>query len=92
MTDLTPTPPPNIADKATPIVMNESAKLAAMALFCVAAGYLVKSEAVMGVVVMASGAIVTAIYGVWKRLSTWSLLKRLASIVDDSVATVGKAK
>lgn len=92
MTDYTPTPPTEVQEHGAPIVMSETTKMVLMAAFAVLAAHFIQSESVMGVVLAASGAIVTWGYGVYRRIVTWGKLKRLANLLPDSLARVGKPK
>jgi hypothetical protein len=84
--------PITVQPHAAPLVMSESTKMVLMAAFAVAAAHFIQSESVMGVVLAASGVVVTWGYSVYRRLANWSVMKNLTTFVDDSVARIGKPK
>lgn len=92
MTDQTPAEPITVQAHAAPIVMSESAKLILMAGFAVLAAHFIQSESALGIVLAASGVVVTWLYGVYRRMANWSVLKHLAAAVGDDVARIGKPK
>jgi hypothetical protein len=91
MTDTQQPPAPiNVNATATPSVMSETTKSLLIAGFAIAAAQFIHSESALGVVLASSGAIVTAGWSLYTRLRNWRVMRHLASIVDDSTATVGK--
>lgn len=74
----------------TPVVMSETTKAILVAGLAALADHFMKSETALAAVLAASGAVATALWGVWSRVRTWGALRHLADLVDDSIAVVGK--
>lgn len=92
MTDSNPAPPITVKASMAPVVMSESTKLILVAFFAMIADRYMHSETAIIAVMAASGALATFVWGLWHRVRSWGALRFLASIVDDSVAVVGKPK
>lgn len=91
MTDPTQAAPSIVVQAhAAPIVMSESVKLILMAGFAVLAAHFIQSESALGIVLAASGVVVTWLYGVYRRIANWGVLKHLADAVGDDVARIGR--
>lgn len=78
-----------VRPSAAPVVLSESTKLILIAGLGFAADHFMHSETAIVAVMAAGGAIATAAWSVWVRLSNWGIMKKLANLVDDSIAVVG---
>ena len=90
MTDFTPEEPKPISVKANaaPVVMSEGTKAVGTAAFAIITYQFIKSDVVLGVVVGASGFVLTFLWGLWHRIRSWGALRYLASLADDKTAVV----
>lgn len=82
--------PITVKASAAPVVMSESTKVVLVAFFAVLADHFIRSDLAMGAVMAASGALATAVWGVWRRLKQWKALRALANLLPDEIARVGK--
>jgi hypothetical protein len=87
-----PAGPINVNATATPAVMSETTKAILIAGFAFAAAQFIHSESALGVILASSGAIVTFAWNLFTRIRNWRIMRHLAGVVDDSVATVGQPR
>lgn len=85
-----PSSPISVKPTVAPVVMSEGTKFLLVCFFAVLCDHFIRSESVKGVVLTASGAFATFIWGLWHRIRCWTYLKFLTGFVDDSIARIGK--
>lgn len=94
MTDQTPElrPQLQVQEHAVSVAMSESTRVILIAGLAFLAAQFIHNDAVMGAVMAALGVVATWLYGVYRRIRTWSALKYLSTFVDDRIARIGKPK
>jgi hypothetical protein len=92
MTDETTPAPFNVEAHAAPVAMSEASRAMILGGCALAVDHFMHSETAIIAVLAGAGFLLTAGYSLVHRLTIWGRLRRLAGIVDDSVATVGKPK